>query len=86
MMSFATSSVFVPFTANMFPQIAAVFVSFAEPPPCLRFGAVANDVEIGAAASPADEVIGSSRQVNALGNELLGERLPTIDLAHDDLA
>ena len=33
-----------------------------------------------------DEVIGSSGQVNALRNELLGERLPTIDFAHGDLA
>ena len=37
MMSFATFSVSVPSTANMFPPIAAVFVSFAEPPPYLRF-------------------------------------------------
>ena len=36
-MSFATSFVFVPFTASIFPQIAAATVSFAEPPPCLRF-------------------------------------------------
>src|SRR5437764_11972750 len=74
------------------PAFAAIYADTGRPsiPPekLLRalLGAVANDVEIGAAASPADEVIGSSRQVNALGNELLGERLPTIDLAHDDLA
>jgi hypothetical protein len=37
MMSFATSSVSVPSTVNMFPRIAAVFASFAEPPLCSRF-------------------------------------------------
>ena len=35
MMSFATSSASVPFTASVSPPIAAVFVSFAERPPLL---------------------------------------------------
>jgi hypothetical protein len=49
-------------------------------------GAVAKCVEIRFGVASADEDIGSSCQVNALRDGLLGKRLPTIDFAHADLA
>ncbi len=49
-------------------------------------GAVAKCVEIRFGIASDDENIGSSCQVNALRDGLLGKRLPTIDLAHVNLA
>ena len=48
-------------------------------------GAVVNCVEIRFGDVSDHEVIASGGQVNALRDELLGERLPAVDLAHVDL-
>jgi hypothetical protein len=49
-------------------------------------GAVAKCVEIRFSVASVNEDIGSSYQVNALRDGLLGKRLPTIHFAHVDLA
>jgi hypothetical protein len=51
-----------------------------------RRGAVAKCVEIRFGVASIDEDIDSSCQVNALRDELIGKRLPTVDFAHVNLA